>query len=174
MNIDVYVRTGYSIQVTPQVPPSYAISNIPVYVSSGQQGASKEWVDSGYYPRSNPSGYATGIDGSLYVRKTESGQFVGTSQTGQFYSSNNPSGYLTTGQLVKFETVLTSGAELQTISFPLTLSIMPITIIAEFVNDSDNLIYGHTISSVTTSGYVVNFSDVLSSTGYKLYSTITL
>jgi hypothetical protein len=38
------------------------------------------------YPASNPSGFATGIDSSNFVLK---------SQTGQFYASSNPSGYIT-------------------------------------------------------------------------------
>jgi hypothetical protein len=86
MSIDVYVQTGWTVQVTPQVSPEYIIGNIPVLVGSGNVGATQAWVDSGYYPRNNPSGYATGIDGSLFVRKTESGIF---------YTIDNPSGFIT-------------------------------------------------------------------------------
>lgn len=52
------------------------------------------------YPRSNPSGFATGIDGSSFVLKSESGAF---------YPASNPSGFITglnsgiyvTGQVVR-------------------------------------------------------------------------
>ena len=45
-----------------------------------------EFLQSYAYPASNPSGFATGIDTSSFVLK---------SQTGQFYASSNPSGYIT-------------------------------------------------------------------------------
>lgn len=119
MNIDVYIRTGMNIQVTPTASPAYVIepsgttnvasivednlnvevnpqttftnviSTIPVWTETGV--ATQTWVDDFYYPRDNPSGYATGIDGSLFVRHTESGAL-----TGAFYPLHeNPSGYIT-------------------------------------------------------------------------------
>ena len=175
MSVDVYINTGLNIQVTPQVTPSvqvvpqvspdYIIGNLPVLVGSGQQGATQGWVDSGYYPRNNPSGYATGIDGSLYVRRTESGQFVTTGQTGAF---------ATTGQILKFSIPLNSGVESQVVSYPLILPQKPTAISCEMENNVDNLIYSHVLFSVNTSGFVVYFSDYLSSSGYTLYTTLIL
>lgn len=184
MSVDVYIRTGIQVQVTPQVSPTYFVGNLPVLVSTGMQGATQAWVDSGYYPRSNPSGYATGIDGSLYVRRTESGQFVTTGQTGVFattgwvdanYVANYESGqFITTGKIVKFSTPLNSGVESQTISYPLVLTSKPTALSCELENNVDNLIYSHVLLSVNTSGCVVGFSDYLSSSGYMLYTTLIL
>lgn len=87
MSVNVYVNTGLQVKVTPQVSPAYIIGNLPV-ITSGSQGASQSLVDAGYYPRSNPSGYATGIDSS---------QFIKTGQSGLFYPATNPSGFTTTG-----------------------------------------------------------------------------
>lgn len=39
-----------------------------------------------FYPSSNPSGFATGIDGSSFVTKSSTGIFVTTGQTGLFIS----------------------------------------------------------------------------------------
>lgn len=66
-----------------------------------------------FYPRTNPSGYITGVNltsyatisyvtgvsGSLQTQITnlnnKTGSYILNSQTGQFYSSSNPSGYIT-------------------------------------------------------------------------------
>ncbi len=193
MNVDVYIQSGINIQVTqnvsqqadvcsepnaevivePQARPLYVVGNLPVLVGSGQGGATEEWVDSLYYPRSNPSGYATGIDGSLFVRKTESGVFVTTGQTGQFLTTSQ-TGYVSTGQLVKFSTVLTSGIESQYVPYPLSLSHRPVSLACEMENNSDNFIYSFVLTGVNTNGFYVSFSDTLSASGYLLYTTITL
>lgn len=81
-------------------------------------------ADSRYYPlSSNPSsylvasdishlastGYVTGISGHLQVQITainnETGNFITSSQTGQFYPINNPSGYITGVDLSNYATV---------------------------------------------------------------------
>ena len=53
-----------------------------------------------FYPRSNPSGFITGVNLSGYVtgdvvRPSETGSFITASQTGAFYASSNPSGFIT-------------------------------------------------------------------------------
>jgi len=48
-----------------------------------------------FYPKSNPSGYITGVDLSDYVEKSE---------TGAFYASSNPSGYITGVDLSAYTT----------------------------------------------------------------------
>lgn len=56
--------------------------------------SSSGWVNQNYYPRSNPSGYITGISSIVYRNMT--GSFITSGQTGAFYPAvGNPSGYLT-------------------------------------------------------------------------------
>lgn len=67
---------------------------------SGNDLVRLSYLSGGYYPLSNPSGFATGIDSSLFVLKSESGEF---------YPRSNPSGFITgfnsgiyvTGQVVR-------------------------------------------------------------------------
>lgn len=47
------------------------------------------------YPRSNPSGYVTGVDTTIFLSRSE---------TGAFYSSLNPSGYINSGALSSYAT----------------------------------------------------------------------
>ena len=54
-----------------------------------------------FYPRSNPSGYITGVDLSGYV----TGDVVRPSQTGAFYPTTNPSGYITGVDLSSYATI---------------------------------------------------------------------
>ena len=95
MSVDVYINTGINVQVTPQASPTYYVGSLPVLVGSGQ--ASQDWVDSLYYPRSNPSGYVTGIS---------TGQFVTTGQTGAFASVTNVA---STGNILSNQIQLVSG-----------------------------------------------------------------
>lgn len=156
MSVDVYIESGISISVTPQASPTYVIGSLPVLAGTGGQFITASQVDAGYYPRSNPSGYATGIDGSLYVRKTDSGMFV------------------TTGQIIKFSTLLNSGAETQTINYPLTLSVKPTAVTCSMENNVDNLIYSYVLLGVSSSGFMIGFSDNLSTSGYTLYTTLNI
>ena len=67
-----------------------------------------------FYPTSNPSGYITGFNSGQYITSSQTGQFyprfsnpsgyltgvntgnfISTSQTGQFYPVSNPSGFIT-------------------------------------------------------------------------------
>ena len=73
-----------------------------------------------------------------------------------------------------FITDLNSGVENQLITFPTILNTIPEGISCEMENNVDYLIYSYGISRVTTSGFNINFSDTLSSNGYKLYSTVNL
>ena len=72
------------------------------YVLTGSTGA--------FYPRSNPSGYITGVDLSGYVtgevvRPSQTGDFITTGQTGAFYPKSNPSGFITGVDLSPYATV---------------------------------------------------------------------
>lgn len=65
-----------------------------------------------FYPRSNPSGYITGlnINTGSFVTTGQTGSFITTSQTGQFYSSANPSGFITGVNTGNFITTGQTGA----------------------------------------------------------------
>ncbi len=63
-----------------------------------------------FYPRSNPSGYITGVDLSGYVtgevvRPSQTGDFITTGQTGDFYPKSNPSGFITGVDLSNYATI---------------------------------------------------------------------
>jgi hypothetical protein len=203
MNVNVVVNTGINIQVTPQVSPVYAISNVvsglgvqvtppasPIYVISnvpvGGSGVSEAWVNTYYYPRSNPSGFITnealsGLDFGALASGQVTGDFVlaGTGNvyivTGAnnvIYISGDTRSFVTTGQLLRFSTTLNSGVESQSISYPTALAQRPSALVCEIENNVDNLIYSHALNSVTSSGFVISFSDILSTTGYTLYTTV--
>ncbi len=70
-----------------------------------------------FYPRSNPSGFITGIDLSSYVLNTETGNFITIDETGTFYPRSNPSGFITGVDTSSYATIeLTTGisGQLQT------------------------------------------------------------
>jgi hypothetical protein len=54
-----------------------------------------------FYPRSNPSGFITGVDLSAYV----TGDVIRPSDTGQFYPASNPSGFITGVELSGYSTI---------------------------------------------------------------------
>lgn len=87
-----------NVTVSPQCSRSYVVGTIPVIMQSGTAGANQLWVDANYYPRTNPSGYITGIDTSSFV----TGQVVRPEDTGIFYTKDNPSGYITGQDLSNF------------------------------------------------------------------------
>jgi hypothetical protein len=325
MNVTVSVTTGTRINVTATGPRAVDVAPVENQVNVSTSSRDIEianpitiaQIDAIYYPRSNPSGFATGVDGNLFVRKTESGQFYPISNPSGFITSGqaagvqslNISGGLTsgvviftgiggliiskTGQLIVFSggagntgatqnltnvvfttgdqtvsgikifsnnigvdnilsasafddvridlvnrqlmdgtpfqtvdwnlgqlnwngtnslnwanqtlsgtwriqnliisgqslvtggpyasiinftdfvTGLPSGIDTLTVSFPSVLASQPI-ISCEFQNDIDSFIYSHAISSVSISGFIVNFSDILSATGYKLHTRVTI
>lgn len=118
------------------------------------------------------------------------GAFITTGQTGQFYSSSNPNGYISsgtsgslvsattfnafTGQFLKFLNILPSGIDFSGIVYPLVLATSPRSVACELENNIDSFIYAHVISSVTNSGFMVYFSDILSSSGLILHTTVDL
>lgn len=102
------------------------------------------------------------INGTIYgniARNLDSGVFVTTSQTGLFIG---------TGQIINFTYPLTSGNIQNFVSFPSPFSVAPKTVNAEFINQIDNYNYSFFIKNISTSGFIADFSDYLSSTGYQL------
>jgi hypothetical protein len=106
-----------------------------------------------YYPLSNPSGFATGIDNASLVSKAEFNSY--------------------TGKFIKFSTLLSSGVQSQTIYFPYVLSSPPI-LNCELINNIDDYIYSFVLNSVNVSGFVISYSDTLSNNGYKLMTNAFL
>ena len=129
-------------------------------------------IDTGlFYPsNSNPSGYITGIDTSLYVT---------TDQTGRFYSSSNPNGfitginlssYITTGQTGEFASLISLSAT--GINIQDQLNTLSGYTVQTYVNKTDTGIF---YLSSNPSGYLTskNLTGYITSgnlTGYVLNS----
>ena len=100
------------------------------------------------------------------------GSFITTGQTGQFYPASNPSGFITSGQIPNtsqnFVVSLASGTSQTGITFPTGYASPPRIVLLSFVNNVDPYIYDCIGASITTSGFTAYFSDTLSSTGYSL------
>jgi hypothetical protein len=142
--------TYIASEISKTVEVGNAAPNLSEYVKNSQTG---DFLTSGtanelYYPLSNPSGYATGVDASSLVSKASFNVF--------------------TGKFIKFTSYLSSGLSEEFISYPLILSSTPI-ISCEIQNDMDNLIYNYHIKGVNTSGFTIGYSDFLSNSGYKLH-----
>jgi hypothetical protein len=80
----------------------------------------------------------------------------------------NISGGFSEIQDIKIRTPLESGIENKYIDYPFLLPQRPKTIHCEIENDVDDLIYMHKISNISNTGFLVSFSDKLSSSGYFL------
>ena len=80
--------TGYSYPLSTN-PSGYVTGQVVRPTETGSFITSSQTGQ--FYPMSNPSGFATGIDSSNFVLKSETGAY-----TGQFYPrTTNPSGYVT-------------------------------------------------------------------------------
>jgi len=86
-----------------------------------------------YYPRSNPSGFITGVNLTSYVT---------TGQTGAFYAASNPSGFITGVNLTSYVTTAQTGAFYA-------------------ASNPSGFITGVDLSSYATTGYVTGASGVL-------------
>ena len=67
---------------------------------SGNDLVRLSYLSGGYYPLSNPSGFVTGIDSSIFVLKSESGAFYPRSNPSGFITGFNSGAYVT-GQVVR-------------------------------------------------------------------------
>ncbi len=108
---------------------------------------------------------------STFITTGQTGAFATSVNTGSLLAASTFTGF--TGGILKIVTTLTSGVQFQTISYPVTLPSNPI-VICDFENDVDGFIYNHAIYNVNTSGFNVGFSDILSNSGYRLYSTVNV
>ena len=62
-----------------------------------------------------------------------------------------------------------SGTESAFIGFPRENFSKPKSVVCEIENNIDNVIYNHSISNVSDSGFYLNFSDFLSQEGYVVH-----
>jgi hypothetical protein len=85
---------------------------------------------------------------------------------------NNLSGAFT-GSYLKYNTFATSGVETEFVNYPLIMPSKPI-IELTLENNRDLLMYGLTMSGVNTTGFYANYSDYLSTSGYKLHITLSI
>jgi hypothetical protein len=110
------------------------------------------------------------VDLSAYVKHIETGSF-----SGQFYPYNlNPSGYLTAvnATTVEFQTTLPDSIDYYDVNYPFVLSAPPASVVCGLENNVDEFIYSHAINSVNVTGFRIFFSDILTSSGYILHTTV--
>lgn len=212
-----------SVTINPPNSTSVTIGNVVTSHASSHAPGANDSIESYYYPRSNPSGYATSgdfattgyvgeVSGYLYgqiafpsnvvfttgsqtiggtknfstrptvngtgvllsgeasigstgylsgyVQKTETGNFLTSSQTGEFYPRSNPSGYITGVNLSAYQTIAASTG----ISGYLQGQISAINVASgqflttgaadnRYVNVSGDTIYGSLTVTGTTSGH---------------------
>lgn len=127
---DSHVATEYVLGVTGQ-----HLNNL-ISVQSG-------YSSSTYYPRSNPSGYITGLEGAEIL------PFV-------LNKYSLPSGNASTGF----------------IPFNYTFPSIPI-VVGNLVNTGNDSLVGYYISEINTSGFYISFSDDLASNNYSFHYQAT-
>lgn len=125
-----------------------------------------------FYPlKQNPSGY---LQSGAFISQVDLDSAVAQTLnliSELYYPLSNPSGYLTAADVTHVTTAFsvncTSGATTQYVSFPLIFTGIP-TVNCSFVNNYDQNLYYFGVSGVNTSGFYVNYSDTIATTGYKL------
>ena len=118
-----------------------------------------------FYPRSNPSGFITGIAG-LDLSSYVTGSVVRPGETGNFYTNNNPSGYISNTNLQKLKIPLQTGIEIYTGTFNTAFNSIP-TVVAT-IEATGLFNYVTTLVNVTTTGFVTDFSDIIGESGVTL------
>lgn len=163
----------------PAGAPGSGAVNPDLFVSKAESGQ--------FYAASNPSGYTTQTDVnqallnlSNYVNATFATAFD-LNQTGAYLDNkiNQLSGTLTqdyaskqyvidsinslSGNLsfINYRYTLTSGYDKYDISFPQNFLQTPRTVLAQLENNELNIIYSYDILNITSSGFSINFSDLL-------------
>ena len=81
---------------------------------------------------------------------------------------NSLSGYVEQENILVFTTGLPSGQDSVFLTYPFSLATSPSSITCSFQNTIDNVIYNYALGQITESGFRVNFSDILSNSGYLL------
>lgn len=81
---------------------------------------------------------------------------------------NAVSGYFESENTIGFSQSLPAGQDNYFIQYPQVLATNPRSVNCIFQNVVDDLIYYYSIGNVTTSGFDINFSDILTNNGYYL------
>lgn len=171
--VEVSPQTCYSVTVSPQSQQSVVVDTSVCAGSS---------IDTSlYYLNSNPSGFITSSQAGGVLSINNVSGFVtltgigGTnvSISGQIIqisggSSFDTGQYILTGDIIKYKAFLTSGLETEFISYPGVFENNPTSINCQFENNIDNLVYATSISGVSNIGFYINYSDYLSTSGYKI------
>jgi hypothetical protein len=176
----------------------YPASNPSGFITSAQAGGVNSIVANG----SNLSGIVTfvgagtinittGVGGSVVVSGSataiNTGSFITTGQTGQFYAASNPAGFISTGNAdvryalaantgnfvttssqTSFITSVPQGVESLFVPFPFNFASPPkIQVTVEVTGD---VMYAVNVRSRTISGYTALLSDTVSEDGVSLHS----
>jgi len=120
----------------------------------------------GFYPRNNPSGFITGIDTSNFYTKDNPSGFITGVDTSSLYPSSNPSGFVTNTNLQELQISLSTGIENYTGTFATPFSSVPTVVATMLATQGFN--YMAALTSVTTTDFVADFSDVIEETGVTL------
>jgi hypothetical protein len=94
------------------------------------------------------------------------GTVITDQNTGIFYTNDNPSGFVANVNLQKFSVELSTGIERYTGSFNQTFSALP-SVVGTMQTTGDYM-YVVGFNSITTSGFVADFSDIILESGVKL------
>jgi hypothetical protein len=184
MDINVTVEDNKNIQTTVQNRPlNVFVNSIGLQGPAGPAGTSSTGggiISGDYYPNNNPSGFLNSLSGlSTGLINQLSGEFdrklylTGSNLQTQINNiSLNTGRFLYTGDILRYNTYLTSGLEGEFIQYPVLFATKPKAINCEIENNIDSFIYSTTLGSVTNSGFFIYYSDNLSATGYKLYITV--
>lgn len=91
-------------------------------------------------------------------------------QTGNYLYSeiSNLSGQFDENNILGYTMELESGIENLFVPYPVNLSEKPSSVTCSLQNFVDNVIYHYMIGQTTMSGFFINFSDVLTNSGYLL------
>jgi hypothetical protein len=186
---NIHVNSGNSNSLRLQTDTGVALN-----ISVGNQ-IPPQYIDTGlFYPITNPSGFITGIDSSIYI----TGAVVRPSDTGAFYPVYNPSGFITGVNLSQYSTisfstgisghlqnqintlssgnqsfltVLPTGIEYTGVMFPTSFSSVPQVYPSLIVNsDTGYLVWPRYVGAT---GYTACFSDVIGQSGINLQTFAT-
>jgi hypothetical protein len=126
------------------------------YITTGDTGI--------FYPKSNPSGFITGVDLSSYAT-VENLTITGSTLDNKI---NILSGEFDENNILGYTLELNSGIENLFVPYPSPLNEKPSSVTCSLQNFVDNVIYHYMIGQTTMSGFFINFSDVLTNSGYLL------
>ena len=81
---------------------------------------------------------------------------------------NTVSGYFEKENIIGYNYQLTAGSDTYFIPYPSPLTLQPRSVNCVFQNTVDDLIYYFAIAGINTTGFYINFSDILTNNGYYL------